>query len=70
MRGTKPSDRFTSSTLSALVAALVLTGGGLGAAAEPAAAAFPGKNGKIAFASTRTTGPGVTNPRATSKSSP
>lgn len=30
--------------------------------ARPAQAAFPGGNGKIVFASTRTTGPGVHNP--------
>ena len=41
--------------LLALAAALVLAGGGLGAVVNPAQAAFPGRNGKIAFTSNRIT---------------
>ncbi len=37
------------------LAALVLTGSGLGATVDPADASFPGQNGKIAFASDRVT---------------
>ncbi len=46
----------------AVLAALVLPVGWLGATADPAGAAFPGANGRIVFASSRTAGPGVTNP--------
>ncbi len=41
----------------------------MGLVAEPAEAAFPGANGKIAFVSNRTTGPGVNNPTARSRKS-
>ena len=37
---------------------------------KEAKATFPGENGKIAFASNRTTGEGVNNPEGTSRSSP
>lgn len=46
----------------ALAAALVLPGGWLEAAACPAAASFPGANGRVVFASERATGAGVANP--------
>ncbi|MBA3415284.1 MAG: PD40 domain-containing protein [Chloroflexia bacterium] len=39
----------------AALAALTLVGGWLGATREPAGAAFPGRNGKIVFASDRVT---------------
>lgn len=45
----------------ALLAAVMALGATL-AGTEEAEAAFPGKNGKIAFASNRTTGEGVNNP--------
>ena len=53
MRGKDAAGRFNSIAVSALAGALALAGGWLGAA--PTAAAFPGGNGKIAFASDRVT---------------
>jgi hypothetical protein len=61
MRGERTNRGFGVITVLALAAALVLPGGP-GTTAEPAAAAFPGSNGLIVFASQRTTGPGVNNP--------
>jgi Tol biopolymer transport system component len=59
MRGRHGPGRFAAW---ALAAALVLAGGSLGATAEPAGAAVAGFNGRIAFASRLSTGPGVNNP--------
>ena len=56
MSGTPTWGRSRPVALAALTAALVLAGGWLGTTADPAAAAFPGQNGLIAFASPRITG--------------
>lgn len=50
--------------LLALVLAAVAAGLIAPAGAKPTKAAFPGTNGKIAFTSSRTSGPGVVNPTA------
>jgi Tol biopolymer transport system component len=65
MRTTVKKKRSSFSALGALslLVALVMGGGGLLVLAEePAEAAFPGFNGRIAFISNRTTGTGVNNP--------
>ena len=64
MDATRSPRRFTSITLAAVVAALGLAAGCLAPLSDPAAAAFPGENGRIAFASNRISGPGVDNPEA------
>ena len=56
MRHRRTTNRRVMPTL---LTALLLAGGCLGAIPDPGAAAFPGTNGKIAFASNRTT---VENP--------
>ena len=53
MHGTTTHPRPKPVALWALLAALTLTGGWLGQTADPAAAAFPGDNGRIAFQSKR-----------------
>ena len=62
MHRTTTSAGIRRFALAVLTAALVLAGGWLRTTGGPVEAAFPGKNGLIVFASTRTTGPGVNNP--------
>ena len=55
MRGTSTPGRSKPFALSALATALVLAGAWLGTGMAPTEATFPGKNGRIAFHSSRVT---------------
>ncbi len=67
MRGTDASGTFKSLRLAWLASVLVLIGGWLLAAVAPAGAAFPGRHGRIAFASDRVT---AGNPEGATRSTP
>jgi Tol biopolymer transport system component len=69
MTSTEPTTTKTNYYLRALtiLVALAIAVGSLVEQARPAQAAYPGANGKIAFESDRTTGPGVNNPTGDSE---